>query len=156
MTPVTFNAVLEPLDEKMVHHLIVVPDHVAAAFTPEKGAARILCSIRDNEEFPCALNPRHGRFVIIASLQLIRKHKLELYVPFKISIRIDPSNGLALPEELAEVLLQDEVGSRAYEALNDGHKRGYIYYINQAKSVDTRIKRALDIIEKTKERGNLN
>ncbi len=154
MEPVSFNVVLEPLDEKMVHHLIVVPDEIAQKFVAGKGAPRIFCSIEGNAEFPCALNPRHGRYVIIASKQLIKKNKLAVDVPFKISIRHDPHNGLSLPEELAEVLDQDEVAFKAYDALNDGHKRGLIYYINQAKSVDSRIKRSLEIMEKMKERGN--
>ncbi|MGB4398977.1 MAG: DUF1905 domain-containing protein [Daejeonella sp.] len=107
MAPVTFNVLLEPLDEKMVHHLIVVPDKIAAHFIKGKGAPRIFCSIKGNPEFPCALNPRHGRYVIIASKQLIRQNKLHVDIPFEISIRHDPENGLARPEELNEVLEQD-------------------------------------------------
>lgn len=154
MEVIRFNAVLEPLDEKMVHHLIVVPAEIAAQFTVGKGAPRILCSIEGSPEFPCALNPRHGRHVIIASKQLIKRNKLAVNTPFQISIRIDPHNGLGLPEELSEVLDQDAAAFKAYEVLNDGHKRGLIYYVNQAKSVDSRIKRSLEIMEKMKERGN--
>jgi len=154
MEPVSFNVVLEPLDEKMIHHLIVVPVEIASLFIGGKSAPRIFCSIDGSTEFPCAINPRHGRFVIIASKQLIKKNKLSVDVPFQISIRHDPHNGLQLPEELAEVLVQDEVAFKAYDALNDGHKRGLIHYINQAKSVDSRIKRSLEIMEKMKERGN--
>lgn len=154
MEPVSFNVVLEPLDEKMVHHLIVVPDEIASRFVTGKGAPRIFCSVKNTTEFPCALNPRHGRYVIIASKQLIKKHKLTLGEPFTITIRTDPHNGLGLPEELTEVFDQDELGYQAYDALNDGHKRGLIHYINQAKSVDSRIKRSLEVVEKLKERGN--
>lgn len=154
MERVSLNVVLEPLDEKMVHHLIVVPDEIAKQFVNGKGAPRILCSVEGSAEFPCALNPRHGRHVIIASQQLIKKNKLSLDRPFSIVIRHDPHNGLGLPEELAEVLEQDEVASKAYDALNDGHKRGLIHYINQAKSVDSRVKRSIEIMEKMKERGN--
>ena len=93
------------------------------------------------------------RHVIIASLQLIKKHKLVQGVPFSIAIRTDPGNGLELPEELSEVLAQDEFAFNAYMALSDGGKRGYIYYIRQAKSIDTRIKRCLEIAEKLKQRS---
>lgn len=154
MEKISFNVVLEPLDEKMIHHLIVVPDVIAKKFIDGKGAPRIFCSVEGDTEFPCALNPRHGRYVIIASKQLIKKNKLAVEIPFKISIRKDPYNGLGLPEELAEVLDQDLTACKAYNALNNGHKRGLIHYINQAKSVDSRIKRSLEIMEKMKERGN--
>lgn len=152
MEPVTFPVVLEPIDEKMVHHLIVVPDEIAKSFLNGKGAPRIFCSVKGGPEFACALNPRHGRYVIIASKQLIKKNKLLVEAPFEISIRHDTDNGLSLPEEFNEVLSQDEAASQAYDTLNDGYKRGYIYYVNQAKSVDSRIKRSLEIVEKIKER----
>ena len=152
MEPVTFPVVLEPLDEKMVHHLIIVPDEIAKRFLNGKGAPRIFCSVKGGPEFACAINPRHNRYVIIASKQLIKRNKLFVEVPFEISIRHDPDNGLGRPEELDEVLAQDETAFQAYDELNDGHKRGYIYYVNQARSVDSRIKRALEIVEKIKKR----
>ena len=152
MEPVTLTVILESLNEKMVHHLIVVPNEIAENFVNGKGAPRIICSVKGNPEFPCALNPRHGRYVIIASKQLIKKSKLLTDVPFEISIRHDPENGLRQPEELEAVLDQDEIAYQAFVGLNDGYKRGYIYYINQAKSVDSRIKRALEIAAKVKVR----
>ncbi|WP_411274435.1 YdeI/OmpD-associated family protein [Daejeonella sp.] len=155
MEPITFPVFLEPIDEKMVHHLIVVPDEIAKGFLNGKGAPRIFCSVNGGPEFPCALNPRNGRYVIIASKQLIKKNRLYIDVLFEISIRNDPNNGLGRPEELNEVLDQDETAFQAYNALNDGHKRGYIYYVSQAKSVDSRIKRSLEIVEKIKKSGML-
>jgi len=145
-----FHAVLEPVDGPMVHHIIIVPDEVALIFAKEKGSTRILCSILGDSEFPCALIPRNNKHVIIASMQLIKKHKLSLGSSFKIAIRTDPANGLEMPEEFSEVLIQDEFANEAYTALNDGGKRGYIYYIRQGKSIETRIKRSLEIAEKLK------
>lgn len=153
MESISFNVVLEPTDEKMAHHIIAVPQEIAEKFIRGKGAPRILCTVEGSPEFPCALNPRHGRHVIIASKLLIRQNKLAVGIPFKISIRVDPRNGLGLPEELAEVFDQDEAAYKAYNALNDGHKRGLIHYINQAKSVDSRIRRSLEIMERIKERS---
>jgi len=150
MEPVTLTVILESLNQKMVHHLIVVPSEIAENFVNGKGAPRIICSVKGNPEFPCALNPRHGKYVIIASKQLIKKNKLLADVPFEISIRHDPENGLRQPEELEAVLDQDEIASQAFVGLNDGYKRGYIYYVNQAQSVDSRIKRALEIAAKMK------
>ena len=148
--PVSFTASLSPIDGPMIHHVIVVPEEVAKLFRQDKGAVRILCSIKGQAEFPCALNPRGKDYMIIASLILIRQHKLLLTVPFPVSIRTDLNNGLLLPEELEEVLEQDDWGKQLFEALLPGKKRGLIYYIRTAKSTDTRIKRALDIIEKLK------
>ncbi len=155
METVTFDVVLEPTGEKMAHHILVVPNEIARKFITGKGAPRILCVVERDVEFPCALNPSHGRYVIIASKALIKRNKLSVGVPVKLSIRTDPDNGLRLPEELAEVLDQDELADKAYHAMGDGHKRGLIHYINQAKSIDSRIKRSLEIMEKVKKSGEV-
>ncbi|HEY1024442.1 MAG TPA: YdeI/OmpD-associated family protein [Sphingobacteriaceae bacterium] len=147
---VSFTAHLTPLDGPMVHHAIPVPEEVAAQFRQPKGAVRILCSVEGQEEFPCALNPRGEGYVIIASKALIRKHKLHMDVPFHVSIRKDLNDGLLMPEELVEVLDQDEWAAGLFEKLLPGHKRGLFYYIRSAKTIDTRIKRSFEIVEKLK------
>lgn len=152
---VSFCVELEPVEGPMVHHVIVVPEEIAMKFMQGKGSLRILCAVKDAEEFHCALSPRNGKHVIIASKQLIKKNNLLPGKPFKISVRIDPDNGLSLPEELSAVLEQDEFASEVFGALLDGQKRGFIYYIRQARSVDTRIKRCLELMEKIKQRNVL-
>ncbi|MFA6946844.1 MAG: YdeI/OmpD-associated family protein [Pedobacter sp.] len=149
---VSFSAHLESVDGPMVHHVIIIPDDVAKQFIKGKGSVRILCSIGDKPEFPCALIPRHGRYVIIASLKLIKENNLFIGSALSMSVRTDPGNGLELPEELSEVLAQDDFAYQAYTTLNDGGKRGYLYYIRQGKSVETRIKRSFEIAEKLKQR----
>ncbi|MDP3470189.1 MAG: YdeI/OmpD-associated family protein [Daejeonella sp.] len=149
---VYFTAHLEDVEGPMVHHVLIIPDEIAEKFISGKGSVRILCRIEDTTEFPCALLPRHGRYVIIASLKLIKENNLSVGTAFNISIRPDPGNGLDLPEEFIEVLAQDEFAYKAFIALKDGEKRGYLYYIRQAKSIETRIKRSFEIAEKLKER----
>ena len=151
---VVFDVHLEAIDGPMLHHLIIVPDTIADQFKTDKGPVRILCKIGNGEEFPCALIPRHGRYIIAASKKLIKDNNLSTGRTFQITIRIDPNNGLEQPEELTEVLAQDEFAAEVFDRLNDGNKRGYIYYIRQAKSIDTRIKRSLEIAEKIKQRNN--
>ncbi|KAA8483113.1 uncharacterized protein DUF1905 [Arcticibacter tournemirensis] len=149
---VTFTATLSPVEGPMIHHVIIVPQEVSATFRKEKGAVRVLCSVEGKEEFPCALNPRGEEYVIMASKQLIRKHRLNEGVPFSVSVRSDLNDGLELPEEFVEVLNQDEYASQCFEALLPGLKRSLLYYIRSAKSTDTRIKRSLQIAEKAKTR----
>lgn len=145
-----FDGLLYEAEGPMRSSVIVVPDEVCQLFRESKGAVRILCSIKGGEEFPCALNPRGDGYVIIASKQLIKKHKLIPHVAFPVRVRSDVHEGLQLPEELLEVFMQDEHFSFEFEKLLPGHKRGLIHYIRSAKSVDTRIKRSLEIAEKAK------
>jgi hypothetical protein len=147
---VVFTATLTDPQEPMFSAAIRIPIPVAALFRNKKGAIRILCSIRGEAEFPCALNPRGNEYFIIISKALIRQHLLTEGLPFEVAIRIDPDNGLLLPEELREVLNQDEWGHTLFEALQPGQRRGYIHYVRTAKTMDTRIKRSLEIIGKLK------
>lgn len=148
--PVVFNATLTDPEGPMFSAAICIPIHVAALFRKKKGAIRILCAINGKKEFPCALNPRGNEYFIIVSKALMRECSLTEGLSFEVAIRIDPDNGLLLPEELQEVLNQDEWGSTLFEALQPGQKRGYIHYVRTAKTMDTRIKRSLEIIEKLK------
>jgi hypothetical protein len=149
-TPVTFTATLADLDKPMFPAAIRIPAGVADQFRQPKGAIRVLCSINHTAEFPCALNPRGDQYLIIASKALIRKHKLANGHPFTVTIRPDPDNGLLLPEELQEVLEQDTWGKAVFNGLLPGMQRSYIYYVRSAKSMDTRIKRSFEIVEKLK------
>lgn len=148
--PISFMAYLTPVDGPMVNHVIIVPQDVSTLFRQPKGAVRVLCSVEGQAEFPCALNPRGADYVIIASKQLIRQHRLKHGVPFRVAIRKDEHNGLLMPEELAEVLCDDAHASQLFEDLAPGHKRGLIYYVRSAKSIDTRIKRSFELAEKLK------
>jgi len=145
-----FTGFLNEVGGAMNQYVIVVPEDVCLVFREGKGAVRILCSVNGAEEFPCALNPRQSGYIIIASKQLIKKHKLAPHVPFNVRVRSDVHDGLQLPEELLEVLTQDDHFSFEFEKLLPGRKRGLIYYIRSAKTVDTRIKRSLEIAEKVK------
>ena len=65
---------------------------------------------------------------------------------------------MPMPEEFQEVLNQDEEGRQLFEQLKPGLQRSFLYYINTAKMVDTRINRSLQLIERLKtgdlSRGN--
>lgn len=147
---IQFTGQLSWLDGPMFTHSIRIPEDVGTTFRTGKGAIRVLCSIEGSTEFPCALNPRGNEYIIIVSKAFIKQHKLAGVSHFQVSIRPDPDNGLLLPEELQEVLDQDEWGSRLFNALLPGRKRGYIYYVRSAKTVDTRIKWAFEIVQKLK------
>lgn len=136
----------------MAFNEITVPYSVVEQFENPKGIIRVICSIKEREEFPCALNPRKdGEHIIIASKALIKKHRIIEGEEFAIRVRKDEAEGLAAPEELIEAFALDDWGLQLFEKLLPGKQRGLIYYIRSAKSIDTRIKRSFEIIEKLKQ-----
>lgn len=148
-----FNSVVRRIEGPMLHHIIPVPTEVIDQFMPFKGAIRVLCKLGKADEFPCALIPANGAYHIAASKKLLSKAGFAEGQIVEVSIRKDEHNGLALPEELAEVLAQDEEGLNVFEALTPGKKRGLIYYISSSPNIDTRIKRSFYIIDKLKRGG---
>ena len=48
------------------------------------------------------------------------------------------------------VLSQDDAGKEAWDKLTTGYQRSLIHYITSVKNVDSRIKRALDLINRAK------
>jgi len=64
------------------------------------------------------------------------------------SIRKDDSaHGLPMPEEMAELLKQDEAGNRLFHALTAGKMCTLLYVIAQPKASELRLHRALKVLE---------
>lgn len=63
----------------------------------------------------------------------------------------DPSV-VEVPEELQAVLDQDDEGRTVWNSITPGLQRSLCYYVKSVRNVDSRIKRALDIIHKVKTR----
>jgi len=103
---------------------------------------------------PFALAVQHLRdgsryFSVSAALRKaagIKKEGDPVTVSFKI---VDPDR-LDIPEELEAVLLQDDLARKAWEKLTTGYQRSLIHYITSVKNVDSRIKRALDLLNRAK------
>jgi Bacteriocin-protection, YdeI or OmpD-Associated/Domain of unknown function (DUF1905) len=74
------------------------------------------------------------------------QHNIEVY--FQLA---DP-NELEIPEELLSVLEQDEEAKQVFNGYTIGYQRSLVHYIAAVINIDSRIKRALEIAEKIKNR----
>lgn len=151
MNWIAFKSKITPKTNAIAFNEIEVPREIVKHFGATSGPIRVLCSVKDGEVFPCALNPRKtGNHVIIASKDLIKRHLILADEELTLRVAEDPDDGLQAPEEFSEALALDDWGCQLFEALRPGRQRGLLYYIRSAKSVDTRIKRSFEIIEKLK------
>ena len=76
-----------------------------------------------------------------------------LKIGSKVSVKLckdESEYGLPMPEELAELLAQDEEGDRLFHALTPGKIRTLLYIIGQPKNSDDRLHRALAVVEHLK------
>ena len=125
------------LPEKVIHQLPKGRVRVKGTFNGI-GFALAVQHLKDGARY----------FAVSAHLRKAARMKVgdKVDVYFKI---VDPDK-LDVPEELEAVLEQDDLALKAWEKLTPGYQRSLIHYITSVKNVDSRIKRAIDLLERAK------
>lgn len=129
----------------------LVPDAIANTLI-EGSDRRMVCVLNGVLEYPCALIPNgSGRFLVTVNKKNREKLRLQEGSLLQVQLWKDRSEfGLPMPEELAEVMAQDEAGAAYLRDLTPGKMRTFLYWIGQPKSSDIRIERALRVVEHLK------
>jgi hypothetical protein len=149
--PITYKTRIERLEYmNEMHYLEVPPDVIQQLGGSLK--VRLLCTVNKKLTFPCgpiALGNGSG------CISINKNRMKELGVRFKDEVQVslvkDPSKyGMEMPEELSELLKQDKEGARRFKLLPPGKQRYIIYYVNQVKSSQLKINRAILLIENLK------
>jgi len=147
----TFITVINKFDEKMGYHFFQVPHDVALALS-DKFPFRSLCTINGHTFHAGIVKRGLDGFVIQIGKAVLKAAKVDYQQTIQVKLQADESEyGYAFPEEMQELLNQDDESRKYWDAMNPGAKRSYLHYVNSGKSIDTRIKRALLIIERAKE-----
>ncbi len=116
------------------------------------GDRRVTCTINGKITIPCALMPRNGDFFILFNKEVRKKLGLRLGEKVNLQLEKDTSAyGMPMPEELAEMLAQDEQGHAHFHALSAGKQRNLIHLVGKVKNPDSRIRKALAIMEHLKD-----
>lgn len=153
-----FTAVLEKFNSTLWGHHLSVPDAVAQIFVAND-TKRVVCTLNETVEFQAALMPKgDGSWFININKTLRDKLGLKIGTPVRVALRKDDSEyGLPMPEELAELLLQDADGNQIFHALTPGKQRTLLYIVGSIKSPDLRLNRAIVVVEHLKENsGKIN
>jgi len=113
---------------------------------------RVVVHFENGRKLQCALvSLEKGRIGIMLGKHFMEKADLQLGQSIEVNVSKDSSEyGMEMPEELAEVLSIDEEGILGFDALTPGRKRSVMYYVAKAKQEDTRIARALRVVENIK------
>lgn len=147
-----FNSVLEESTNKLWGCHFAVPQIVADTLIAQTEARRVVCLLNEKMEYQCALLPRgDGSFLITVNKKI--QTQLGLKIGSKVSVRLrrdESEYGLPMPEELAELLAQDEEGNLVFHSLTPGKIRTLLYIVGQPKSSDVRLQRALAVVEHLK------
>ena len=145
----SFETRLKTVHGSFTHTIIVVPDKIMASL-PVKGRIRTKGTM-NKTPFALAIQyKKDGSRYFMVSAQLRRQAKLGSGDPVKVKFWVVDPDVVDLPEELQAVLEQDIEALKKWNAFTKGLQRGLAHYVNSVKNVDSRIKRALEIMEKAK------
>lgn len=147
-----FNSVIEKFNSRLWTYHLKVPGSIAAVFK-ENNAGRVVCTLNGDATFQCAIMPWSGGiFFININKKLRDKLGLTIGSPVQVELRKDESQyGLPMPEELEEMLNQDEQGNAVFQTLTPGKKRTLLHFIGSVKNPELRLHRAVLVVEHLKE-----
>ena len=113
---------------------------------------RVLCTVNATLTYQSGLMALgEGRAYIGINAACMKKLGLSSGDEVTVSLEKDNSQyGVAMPEELAELLRQDEEGNRRFHLLTPGKQRYIIQHAGGAKSSQLRIDRSITMIENLK------
>lgn len=146
---------MEKFDSNLWGFHFCVSAEIGNQFVTEGNDRRVICTLNDKQEFQCALMPKgDGNFFINVNKKLRDALKLAIGSQVSVLLKKDESEyGLPMPEELKELLLQDEEGDKLFHELTIGKQRTLLYIVGSVKDTGKRISRALAIINHLKATG---
>lgn len=141
-----FESQLQKTDAAIYYYNLIVPDEVVAHFTA-KGVKRFICTLNTTERFHCAMmHTGDGQRYVIINKELRKKLGLEIGTPVSAKLEEDTSEfGMEMPEELGELLRQDDEGDAHFRALTPGKQRNLIHMVASVKSPNIKLRRAFVI-----------
>jgi hypothetical protein len=152
----TFDAVLEASGSNIYQVHCLVPDEIATALLAKDGKRVVAILTTEyglTHEYQCGLQPiPKGCTSIMVNKEIRKKLSVDAASRVRVQLRKDTSEyGLEMPEELAELLQQDEAGNSLFHALTAGKQRTMLYIVSSVKSSERRIERAIIVLEHLKE-----
>ncbi len=144
-----FQGILKILDSNPSYTMVTIPSEIISEL-PESGRLRTLGKM-NGAEFSLAIQGRkngNGFFMVGSALR--RAAKITTGDPVEIEFSLTDPDFLELPEELKEVMEQDEEAGKIFFGMTVGMQRSLAHYVSSVKNTDSRIKRALELAYKMK------
>lgn len=146
-----FTGRLEALDAVGTYQGIFIPDEIMESL-PQAKRYRVKGLI-NKTPFSLAINSIKGGIKYFSIGKPLKSAcKIRQGEEVQVSFHLVDINVVDLPEELIEVLAQDEEGNKIWQSFKPGMQRSLAYYVSSVKNTDSRIKRAFEIIDKAKTR----
>ncbi len=127
---------------------IIVPVEIVLKLKTEK-VKRFICTLDKKSKIHAGLIPEgNGNYFIIINKQLRDRHQLSFGDTIPVEISEDTSDyGMELPDEMAEMFVQDPTGDKYFHALPPGKQRNLLYIVNKLKSPEKRLQKVVIIMD---------
>lgn len=143
-----FRTTLSSVKGKFISTVIFLPPEIVEAL-PE-GRLRMKGTFNGAPVALGVQNMKGGRKYFSVSAPLRKAAGVRAGDMVDVRFKLVDPDELEVPEELAAVLEQDTAGKGAWDTLTRGYQRSIIHYITSVKNIDSRIKRAIELVEKAK------
>ncbi len=153
-----FSSTVEKFNSNLWSFHLTVPEPIGRVFV-SGNTRRVVCTLNETIDFQCALMPKgDGSYFININKKLRDRLGLKIGTVVRIRLRKDESEyGLPMPEEMKALLDMDEEGSALFHALTPGKQRTLLYIVGSVKNTDSRIARAIAIVDHLKaNQGKIN
>ena len=143
-----FQTSLAPIKAAFLRTAIFLPREVVRQLP--KGRVRVKGTFNGA---PFALAVQHlkdGSRYFSVSAPLRKAAGIKIGDPVTVSFKIVDPDKVEIPEELEAVLSQDDEARNACDKLTRGYQRGLIHYVTSVKNFDSRIRRALALMDRAK------
>ncbi|WP_299818008.1 DUF1905 domain-containing protein [uncultured Pontibacter sp.] len=131
------------------HYLEVPQEAVQALGTLN---IRLICRVNEKLTFQCGLMAL-GEGKAYISISKKRMQQLGLKLGDKVAVTLEKDDspfGTEVPEEMEELLLQDEEGNRRFLLLKPAMQRYMLNHVSGVKNPQLRVDRAITLIENLK------
>ena len=136
------------MSEGMRMHYIPIPDDIAEALHAN-GTRRVVGTINGQRINRALHGNGEGGWRLMLGRAALREVGVQYGDTAIVEVQSDPTpEVIDLPDELAEVLTQDEAAAERFYGMTPGRQRSLAYYVTSAKRPATRVKRALELAHK--------
>lgn len=127
------------------HTFFFVPDNVVSKLLEGSANKRVVCTVNGKVKYHCAFHgDGTGRHRIMLNQQRVKELGLMSGETIEVELEKDTSEyGVEMSEELREVLDQNPDADRIFHTFTKGMQRTLIYWVDNVKSSEIKIRRAL-------------
>ena len=139
-----FRSTLDKGDTDIYHWFFPVPTEIAESFISGRDR-RVICTVNQKEKYHCAIHgDGQGGYIMMLNRQRCNKLGLVRGQSFNVELEKDNSEyGVPMSEELREVLDQMSDADGYFHKMTKGKQRTLIYWVQNVKSSEIKIRRAL-------------